>query len=419
MTLLGQRYQQVRAATLECVQGLSDADLTAQSADFASPSKWHLAHTSWFFEQFVLAPHEPTYPIFDAKFSFLFNSYYEAVGVRHQRSKRGLLTRPGLDKVLDYRRHVDQFMQALISRPLSADLMTLIDLGLAHEQQHQELIFTDLLHLFSLNPLKPAARPGAQAQGPVPIQSPGPLKPTDWVHFDACEARVGHAPGGFHFDHEGPRHAVLLRAFKLASRPVSNRDWLAFMKAGGYQDPSHWLSDGWAHVTQQAWQAPLYWEPSAQGQGWCQMTLRGLQRVRLDAPVAHVSYFEAQAYARWANKRLPTEFEWEHASCALPVIGNFAERGNFMPMEPADAGPLSQMYGDVWEWTASPFIGYPGFQVAHGAIGEYNGKFMNGQYVLRGGSCVSPQDHLRASYRNFFQPEHRWQFSGLRLAEDV
>ncbi len=417
MPQFSDRYRHVRHATLQSVEGLSDADLTVQSADFASPGKWHLAHTTWFFEQFVLAPHEPAYRVFDAHFTFLFNSYYDAVGARHQRSQRGLLTRPTLDVVLAYRRHVDQAMQAMLARPLSAELSALIELGLAHEQQHQELILTDLLHLFAQNPLRPAARPGTHAT-PLAV-SAAPTTATQWVDFDACQTTIGEAPEHFHFDHEGPRHRVLLRPFRLARRPVSNRDWLAFIDAGGYQNPSHWLSDGWTAVVTQGWQTPLYWERTPDDLGWQHMSLAGLQPLSLDAPVAHVSYFEADAYARWVGKRLPTEFEWEHASGGLPVTGNFVEDGMFQPLESTSPGPLLQMYGDVWEWTASPFTAYPGFRKAAGGVGEYNGKFMNGQYVLRGGSCVSPQSHLRASYRNFFQPEHRWQFTGLRLAEDA
>lgn len=417
MNQFSERYRHVRQATLQSVEGLSDADLTVQSADFASPGKWHLAHTTWFFEQFLLVAHESAYRVFDEHFAYLFNSYYEAVGARHQRSRRGLLTRPTLDTVLAYRRHVDQGMQALFSRSLSSELCALVELGLAHEQQHQELIFTDLLHLFAQNPLRPAVRPGTKATLPLVSQQAASL--SQWIDFEACQATLGEVPERFHFDHEGPRHSVLLRPFRLASRPVSNRDWLAFMDAGGYQDPRHWLSDGWSQVLAQDWQTPLYWERAPNGSDWQRMTLAGLQPLRLDAPVCHVSYYEADAYARWMGKRLPTEFEWEHASHGLPISGNFVESGVLQPLESASQGPLMQMYGDAWEWTASPFTAYPGFRQKAGAVGEYNGKFMNGQYVLRGGSCVSPQGHLRASYRNFFQPEHRWQFTGLRLAEDA
>ena len=408
-------YRRVRAATLRLVDGLDDADLTPQSAEFASPGKWHLAHTTWFFEQFVLAALGAGYRRFDERFGFLFNSYYNAVGARHERPRRGLLTRPSLAQVRAYREHVDQAMADLLGTRLAPAVGDLVELGLHHEQQHQELILTDLLHLFAQNPLRPAVRPSpeaAQAAAPAP---PG------WVAFDGGVVETGHVGADFAFDNEGPRHAVALRPFRLATRPVSNRDWLAFVEAGGYADAQLWLSDGWDTVQSQRWQAPLYWELADDGRTRLQMTLAGLRPLALDAPVSHVSFFEADAYARWAGKRLPTEFEWERAAREVPVEGNFVDTGAWAPR--ADAQPpaagLRQMFGDVWEWTASPYVAYPGFRPAPGAVGEYNGKFMNGQYVLRGGSCASPRSHLRASYRNFFQPGQRWQFSGLRLAEDA
>jgi len=408
-------YRQVRAATLHLVDGLDDADLTPQSAEFASPGKWHLAHTTWFFEQFVLAAFGTGYRRFDERFGFLFNSYYNAVGARHERPRRGLLTRPSLGQVRAYREHVDQAMADLLGTRLPAQAGDLVELGLHHEQQHQELILTDLLHLFAQNPLRPAVRASA---GPTAPEAAAPL---DWVGFDGGNIETGHAGAAFAFDNESPRHVVALRPFRLATRPVSNREWAAFIEAGGYADPALWLSDGWDAVQAQRWQAPLYWEMADDGRTRLQMTLAGLQPLALDAPVAHVSFFEADAYARWAGKRLPTEFEWERAARDLAVEGNFVETGAWAPR--ADARPaasgLRQMFGDVWEWTASPYVAYPGFRPAPGAVGEYNGKFMNGQYVLRGGSCASPRSHLRASYRNFFQPGQRWQFSGLRLAEDA
>jgi len=404
-------YRRVRAATLGLVAGLSDADLTPQSADFASPGKWHLAHTTWFFEQFVLADHLPGYRRFDERFGFLFNSYYNAVGPRHERPRRGLLTRPALDEVRAYRAHVDGAMHDLLGTGAGPELATLVELGLQHEQQHQELILTDLLHLFAHNPLRPALRATAAA---APEAAASNLH---WLDFEGGLVQVGHAGDGFCFDLELPRHAVFLRPFRLASRPVSNREWCAFIAAGGYADPALWLSDGWDAVQAQRWQAPLYWEGAPDAPS--SMTLAGLRPLVLDAPVAHVSFFEADAYARWAGKRLPTEFEWETAARGLPVDGNFVETGAWRPQPGAHGDALQQMFGDVWEWTASPYVGYPGFSTAPGAVGEYNGKFMNGQYVLRGGSCVSPRGHLRASYRNFFQPGQRWQFSGLRLAEDA
>ena len=406
-------YRRVRAATLGLVAGLSDADLTPQSADFASPGKWHLAHTTWFFEQFVLADHLPGYRRFDERFGFLFNSYYNAVGPRHERPRRGLLTRPALDEVRAYRAHVDGAMHDLLGTGAGPELATLVELGLQHEQQHQELILTDLLHLFAHNPLRPALRATAAA---APEAAASNLH---WLDFEGGLVQVGHAGDGFCFDLELPRHAVFLRPFRLASRPVSNREWCAFIAAGGYADPALWLSDGWDTVQAQRWGAPLYWEFAADGKTRLQMTLAGLQALALDAPVSHVSFFEADAFARWAGKRLPTEFEWERAARDLPVEGNFVERQLWRPAAAAGGEGLRQMFGDVWEWTASPYVAYPGFRAAPGAVGEYNGKFMNGQYVLRGGSCASPSGHLRAGYRNFFQPGQRWQFSGLRLAEDA
>jgi ergothioneine biosynthesis protein EgtB len=403
-------YRHVREATLRLVDGLADADLTPQSAEFASPGKWHLAHTTWFFEQFVLAAHGTGYRRFDERFGFLFNSYYNAVGARHERPRRGLLTRPTLAQVLAYRAHVDHAMADLLGARVADDVGALVELGLHHEQQHQELLLTDLLHLFAQNPLRPAVRPATDsgaATGPTPLE---------WIAFDGGNVEVGHVGAGFAFDNESPRHVVALRPFRLASRPVTNGEWLAFVEAGGYADPALWLSDGWDTVQAQRWQAPLYWE--SEGATRLQMTLAGLKPLALDAPVAHVSFFEADAYARWAGKRLPTEFEWERAAREQPVEGNFVETLAWRPAATSGGG-LRQMFGDVWEWTASPYVAYPGFRTAPGAVGEYNGKFMNGQYVLRGGSCASPRSHLRAGYRNFFQPGQRWQFSGLRLAEDA
>jgi ergothioneine biosynthesis protein EgtB len=414
MTPPSDTYARVRAATLALVAGLDDADLTPQSAEFASPGKWHLAHTTWFFEQFVLAPGLRGYRRFDDRFGFLFNSYYNAVGPRHERPRRGLLTRPSLADVLAWRTHVDQAMHDLLGGRPAAEVGALVELGLHHEQQHQELLLTDLLHLFAQNPLRPAVRalPGDAA---VPA---GPAAALEWLEFGGGNVEVGHGGGGFAFDNESPRHVVCLRPFRLASRPVSNREWCAFIDAGGYADPSLWLSDGWDAVQAQRWQAPLHWEPCEDGAPRRVMTLGGPMPLVPDAPVAHVSFFEADAYARWAGKRLPTEFEWEFAARGVPVEGNFVESGTWRPAPAAGPG-LRQMFGDVWEWTASPYVGYPGFRPAPGAVGEYNGKFMNGQYVLRGGSCASPRSHLRATYRNFFQPMQRWQFSGLRLAEDA
>lgn len=406
-------FREVRAVSRSLAQGLSPEDQTVQSMEDASPTKWHLAHTTWFFEQFVLDPHQPDYKPFHPRFSYLFNSYYEAVGARHARPQRGLLTRPSAEEVLDYRAHVDAAVIDLLGTAapeLRAQIASLIDLGLNHEQQHQELILTDLLHAFSHNPLKPAYRP-------LSVQVPRSAPTLDWVVFAAGRYQIGHSGQGFAFDHEGPRHDVLLSPFRLASRPVTNGEWKAFMADGGYGRATLWLSDGWACAQSQQWQAPLYWERD--GDEWSSMTLSGLQPVDDAAPVCHVSYYEADAFARWAGKRLPSEQEWEAAAQELPVAGNTLGSGVLRPRIAATRAGLQQMFGDVWEWTQSPYAPYPGYRAPEGAVGEYNGKFMCNQMVLRGGSCATPDGHLRACYRNFFHPDRRWQFSGLRLAEDA
>jgi ergothioneine biosynthesis protein EgtB len=422
-------YALVRRQTMQIVEGIGEGDATPQSAEFASPAKWHLAHTAWFFEQFVLRPNARGYRVFDERYAYLFNSYYNAVGPRHERPRRGLLTRPTLDQVARYRAHVDRAMLALLAAGVDPAVGDLVQLGLQHEQQHQELILTDLLHLFAQNPLRPAVRAGGAAASSSQDGGP-PLLHEDGPAWIACEGGVlefGHPGAGFAYDNESPRHAACLRPFRLAARCVTNGEWQAFIAAGGYREPSLWLSDGWDTVQAQRWDAPLYWEPQPAHASDDRMTftLDGPAPLDPDAPVAHVSYFEADAYARWAGKRLPTEFEWEHVAAGLPVEGNFVEGRAWRPLAAgrrarARLAPApAQMFGDVWEWTASPYVAYPGFRIAPGAVGEYNGKFMNGQYVLRGGSCVSPRSHLRATYRNFFQPGLRWQFSGLRLAEDA
>jgi ergothioneine biosynthesis protein EgtB len=405
-------YCEVRRTSRSLVVPLSDADATVQSMPNASPAKWHLAHTTWFFETMVLAPYLPGYRQFDPAYNYLFNSYYETVGARHPRPCRGMLTRPPLDAVYAYREHVDAAMDRLMRGQVDPKATALIELGCHHEQQHQELLLTDILHLFAQNPLRPAYK----APEPLPV----PRDSSAAVHYQEFAGgivEIGHDGNGFAFDSEGPRHRVLLEPFRLADRLVSNREWMEFIADGGYRNPLLWLSEGWAKVTAEGWTAPLYWE--ALEDGYQAMTLRGLQAVDPAAPVAHLSYYEADAYARWAGRRLPTEFEWEHAARNLPPLGNFADSGRLRP-RPAPAGEgLRQMYGDVWQWTASAFSPYPRFRPAEGAIGEYNGKFMSGQLVLRGGSCVTPAGHVRPSYRNFFPPDARWQFSGLRLAEDL
>ncbi len=411
---LFQRYRTVRQQSEALVGGLAPEDMVPQSMPDASPAKWHIAHVTWFFETFLLVPHVPDYRPADPIFGFLFNSYYEAVGARHPRPQRGLLTRPTVAEVFAYRAHVDAAMARLIETADDAllhELTPLVELGFAHEEQHQELILMDLLHLFSQNAMAPAYRPFR----PAPART---APPVSWQRFDGGIVEIGaDADAVFIFDCEGPRHQVLLRPFKLASRCITNGEWKAFIADGGYARPEFWLSDGWATVQREGWQAPLYWQKD-DGR-WQAMTLAGLQPVDDHAPVCHVSFFEADAYARWAGKRLPTEGEWERASRGLAAAGNTLGSGYLRPVA-AEAGPgLQQMFGDVWEWTQSPFSPYPGFKPAQGAVGEYNGKFMSSQMVLRGGCCATPDGHVRATYRNFFYPAMRWMFAGVRLAEDA
>ena len=408
-----ERYLAIRLATVALAAPLSPEDCAIQSMPDASPVKWHLAHTTWFFETFVLTPHQPGYRPLDTSYRVLFNSYYHTVGDRHPRPERGLLSRPGLEQVLAYRQHVDEAMLELLAQQSLPEVEALIALGLEHEQQHQELILTDLKHLLSRNPLKPAY----QKQWPLtPIQA----RARHWISFAAGVQEIGYGDSGFCFDNELPRHRVWLDAFQIASHPVTHGDFMEFIDDGGYRRPNLWLSAGWDTVINRGWQAPLYWE--RKDGRWYSFTLCGEVPVDPHTPVCHVSFYEADAFARWANERLPTEAEWEVAAHAAPLAGNFVESGALHPLAlretPAD-GTLAQAYGDVWEWTRSDYGPYPGFRCASGAVGEYNGKFMSGQYVLRGGSCATPLSHIRASYRNFFPPDARWQFSGLRLARDA
>ena len=409
------QFQAVRDQSTRLGAPLSDADATAQSMADASPAKWHLAHTTWFFETMVLKPHLKGYSVFDESFNYLFNSYYETIGERNPRPNRGLITRPALDTVKAYRAHVDAAVQKLLSSGAPADVAALIELGCNHEQQHQELLLTDILHLFSRNPLKPAYK------DPEPL---GVSSDADEIGgmtaYEGGIAEIGHDGDGFLFDCEGPRHEVLLQPYRLANRLVTNDEFMAFIEDGGYRNPLLWLSAGWAAILAHGWDQPFYWF-DRDGETFT-MSLRGAQPVDPKAPVTHLSYFEADAFATWAGKRLPTEPEWENAAARLPIEGNFLESGRLRPKPAVLRGSVSgpqQMFGDVWEWTRSAFSPYPRFKPVEGAIGEYNGKFMCGQFVLRGGSCVTPQDHIRATYRNFFPPDARWQFSGLRLAEDA
>ena len=409
-----ERYRAVRRQTEALCEPLVAEDYVVQSMPDVSPTKWHLAHTSWFFETFLLSPHSAGYEPFNPHFAYLFNSYYVTVGDRHCRQNRGLLSRPTVAEVYAYRKHTDEAMEQFLrglSAPQFAALEPVIEIGLHHEQQHQELMLTDIKHVFWVNPLRPAYRPhvaGRTGQSP----------PMRWVSFGEGTHWVGHDGNGFAFDNETPRHRVFLEPFQLGSRLVTNGEYRQFIEDGGYGRPDLWLSMGFAVVQQEQWQAPLYW--IRQDGQWLNHTLSGLQPLEDDEPVCHVSYFEADAYARWASARLPGEFEWEVASTSMPIDGNFVESGKYHPAPlRLESGGLWQMFGDVWEWTRSAYLAYPGYQSPAGALGEYNGKFMCNQFVLRGGSCATPRSHIRRTYRNFFPPDARWQFMGFRLARDA
>jgi ergothioneine biosynthesis protein EgtB len=407
-------YRAVRRQTDALCQPLEVEDYVIQSMPEASPVKWHLAHTTWFFETFVLAPQLPGYRAFHPQFRFLFNSYYESVGPRWSRPQRGLLSRPTVSDIFAYRTHVDEHMERLFEAIGNQAEATVL-LGLHHEQQHQELMVTDLKHAWSGNPLHPVYR-----EAPPELGGLGDSGPRTWVAFPEGLTSIGHDGADFAFDNESPRHQVFLQAFQLADRPITNLDYLTFLQDGGYERPELWLSEGWAHRQAEGWTAPLYWQQQ-QGE-WHLVSLAGLRPLDLSEPICHVCYYEADAFARWAGARLPTEAEWETAASSAPVVGHFLEGGRFHPAAvpvAADGGPLQQLYGDVWQWTGSPYIGYPGYRPPSGALGEYNGKFMCNQFVLRGASCATPQSHARATYRNFFPAGARWQFSGIRLARDL
>jgi ergothioneine biosynthesis protein EgtB len=403
------RYRCVRARTEALCEPLTPEDMVVQSMPDASPTKWHLAHTTWFFETFLLARREAGFAPFRPDYGFLFNSYYDAVGPRHARPKRGLLTRPPVQEVLAYRREVDERVLALAEGGLDAEAAAVLELGLHHEQQHQELLLTDLEHAFSENPLRPAYAP------PLP-PSRRAAPQLAWVEHDGGLREIGHGGAGFAFDNEGPRHRAWLEPFAIASRAVTCGEYLAFVEDGGYRRPELWLSDGLAAVARNGWEAPLYWKRD--GDRWTTFTLHGPRPLEPAEPVAHVSFYEADAYARWAGARLPSEAEWEVAARGAVEDGAFADGGRFHPAV-AGARRPAQLLGDVWEWTGSAYAPYPGFRAAPGALGEYNGKFMVNQLVLRGGSCVTPAGHVRSTYRNFFYPEARWQFSGLRLCREA
>ena len=398
-----------RSHSLALAAPLSPEDQVVQASEDASPTKWHLAHVTWFFETFVLQPHCPDYRSFDPRFGYCFNSYYESEGARHPRPQRGLLTRPSHDEVLAYRAHVDGHLARLFDLGIAdqGEPARLIEIGIHHEQQHQELLMTDILALFATSPVRPAYRDRPRLTDTVDAE------PMRFLTYDRAIRAIG-AQDGYAWDNEYPRHEALLHPHALGDRLVTNGEWLEFIADGGYRAPLLWLADGWARVQAESWKAPLYWEQQ-DGQ-WLSTTLEGFQPVERAAPVTHVSYFEADAFARWASARLPTEFEWESASDGLAVSVSDALRPR-----PARAGgdELRQMFGETWQWTASAYLPYPGYRPPPGALGEYNGKFMVSQQVLRGSSCVTPSGHARASYRNFFYPWQRWQFTGVRLAKDV
>jgi ergothioneine biosynthesis protein EgtB len=412
---LAARLFETRRLSLELAEPLSPEDMVVQASEEASPTKWHLAHVTWFFETFVLTKYLEGYRVFDETFNYCFNSYYESQGERQPRPKRGLLTRPTADRVLAYRAHVDEALEKLLSRQgaFDGEIARLIEVGINHEQQHQELLLTDILALFSAIPLRPAYR--ARRQRPErPL--PGPA---GWISFAGGIRKIGHDGVGFAWDNEAPRHDALLADYRLADRLVTNGEWLAFMADGGYRRASLWLADGWTTINRDGWRAPLYWEE--RDGSWLAMTLEGLDAIDSSAPVTHISYYEADAFARWSNARLPTEFEWEAAADGLPVAGNTLATRALRPLPAESSGRARprQMFGDVWEWTSSAYLPYPGYRPPQGALGEYNGKFMVSQQVLRGASCATPEGHSRPTYRNFFYPHQRWQFTGLRLAAEA
>jgi len=410
---LAERFRSVRRFSEVLASPLSTEDCALQSMTDASPTKWHLAHTTWFFETFVLSE-QPSYQVYDESYSYLFNSYYNTVGKQFPRSQRGLMSRPGLAEILAYRQHVDEQMVGFLTSKgdLNKRLVQVVEIGLHHEQQHQELILTDIKHVFSRNPLRPAYRECAFAES----QDGGS---SNWLEYEEGIHWIGQEGTDFSFDNESPSHRVFLESFGLCDQLVTCGEYLRFIEEGGYERPELWLSLGWEKVCQQGWCAPLYWYQ--RDNQWYEFSLSGPQRMVPSLPVCHVSYFEADAFARWSDARLPTEAEWEVASCDVPLQGNFVDTcwTSDATIHPGCGSPSvihpANMFGDVWEWTASPYIPYPGYAPPSGALGEYNGKFMCNQYVLRGGSCATSSTHIRNTYRNFFPPDARWQFTGMRL----
>ncbi len=400
---LASHYSRVRTLSVALTETLEIEDTVVQTMPDVSPTKWHLAHTTWFFERFLLGEYAANYAVYDEAFDYLFNSYYYTAGTMHRRPDRGFLTRPTFAEVLAYRTHVDEHMLNLIETD-GARVESLVTLGLNHEQQHQELLLTDIKHVFSVNPMQPAVMPD------LPIPGMADASSLDYMSCNAGIVRVGAGGDGFCFDNETPRHDALLADHRIANRLVTNGEFREFIEDGGYREPALWLSDGWTTVRQRGWNRPLYWDDALE----TEFTLGGRRAINAHAPVVHMSYYEADAFARWARVRLPTEFEWEHAAANEAVAGNFLDSGFLHPVP----GSGRQYFGDAWEWTSSAYAAYPGFRPLAGSLGEYNGKFMCSQFTVRGGSCVSTADHLRLSYRSFFYPDARWQFTGFRLAKD-
>jgi ergothioneine biosynthesis protein EgtB len=415
--LLLEHYRRVRDLTARLCRNLQPEDYVVQSMPDVSPTKWHLAHTSWFFETFVVKIWMPRYRSEVPQYAYLFNSYYNAAGDMHRRDLRGLISRPTVAETYRFRDSIDECVAKLVEEAdeaLLAEIEPVLTLGLHHEQQHQELLLTDIKHVLAQNPLYPVFEESARSG------ESGRVAPQEFIEFDEATVPIGHDGDGFSYDNEGPRHRALIPAFSLSNRLITNGEYLAFMEAGGYTRPEYWLSLGWTTVNEQRWRAPLYW--IERDGAWWNFTLSGFRPVDETEPATHLSYFEADAYANWAGARLPTEFEWERAARDLPITGNFVDEQRFHPASAPSASnknQLLQIYGDVWEWTRSAYLPYPGYRAGPGALGEYNGKFMCNQMVLRGGSCATSRDHIRPTYRNFFQPEKRWQFTGIRLARDL
>jgi ergothioneine biosynthesis protein EgtB len=413
---LNEQFLRIRKLSENLASKLQSEDTIIQAMPDVSPPKWHLAHTTWFFERFILKEQDPSYIPFNTQYDYLFNSYYETIGSYHPRHSRGILSRPSMDEVYEYRQHVNENILNLLNHygnEVPKDIHDLVEIGLQHEQQHQELLLTDVKYNFSCNPLLPEYAKPTKTKDLTESKSD-----TSFVKIKGGLVEIGAAGDSFSFDNERPRHKVWLESYRIASHPVTNGEYMAFIEAGGYQQPENWLSDGWAMVKKEKWEHPLYWRKTENG--WFTFTLTGEKELVPDEPVCHISFYEADAFARWSGKRLPTEAEWEHAMASLPLEGNLVESECYHPVagEPHTVSPIKKAYGDVWEWTSSPYTSYPRSRPLEGALGEYNAKFMCNQMVLRGGSCVTSHSHIRPTYRNFFQADKRWQFSGMRLADN-